>query len=87
MPPYLPPPALLPQATFLYGSLLRQLSHQAVGDMLGLNPGSKALDPGSEAAAAVLASALTQLRQAVGVYDYLAQKVLPDLFLTIKGDR
>lgn len=55
--------------------------------MLGLSPGSRAVDPVSDAAAAVLAAAVAQLRQAAGVYDYLAKQVLPSLFLTIKGDR
>lgn len=75
------------QSTFLYASLLRQLAHQSVSDMLGLSPGSRALDPGSEAAAAVLAAAVAQLRASSGVYDYLAKHTLPALFLTIKGDR
>lgn len=75
------------QSTFLYGSLLRQLAHQSVQDMLGLSPGSRAMDPASEAAAAVLAAAVAQLRQSAGVYDYLSKQVLPALFLTIKGDR
>jgi hypothetical protein len=51
------------QATFLYASLLRQLAHQGVQDMLGLSPGSTAMPAGSEAAAAALAAAATQLRQ------------------------
>jgi hypothetical protein len=55
--------------------------------MLGLSPGSRAMGPTSEAAAAVLAAAVAQLRQSAGVYDYLAKQVLPALFLTIKGDR
>lgn len=76
-----------PQSTFLYASLLRQLGHQAVSDLLGLSPGSRPLDPASEAAAAALAAAVAQLRQAAGVYDYLAKQVLPAMFLTIKGDR
>lgn len=75
------------QSTFLYGSLLRQLAHQSIQDMLGLSAGSRAMDPTSEAAAAVLAAAVAQLRQSAGVYDYLAKQVLPALFLTIKGDR
>jgi hypothetical protein len=54
---------VLLQATFLYASLLRQLGHQGVQDMLGLSPGSTALPPDSEAAATVLAAAATQLRQ------------------------
>jgi hypothetical protein len=69
---------------------------------LGLSPGSRALEPASEPAAAVLAAAVlaaavlaaavlaaavAQLRQSAGVYDYLAKQVLPALFLTVKGDR
>lgn len=56
-------PLLALQATFLYASLLRQLGHQGVQDMLGLSPGSTALPADSEAAATVLAAAATQLRQ------------------------
>uniref|UniRef100_A0A383VYS6 BRO1 domain-containing protein n=1 Tax=Tetradesmus obliquus TaxID=3088 RepID=A0A383VYS6_TETOB len=74
-------------ATFLYASLLRQLGHQGVQDMLGLSPGSTALPADSEAAATVLAAAATQLRQAAGVYDYLAEVMLPPLFASLKGDR
>jgi hypothetical protein len=86
-PPITPPPPLPVQSTFLYGSLLCQLAHQSVADLLGLSPGSRAVDPNSEAAAAVVAAAVAQLRQAAGVYDHLAKQMLPALLLTIKGDR
>lgn len=55
--------------------------------MLGISPGSRAVDPSTEAAAAVLAAAVAQLRQSAGVYDFLAKQVLPAMFLSIKGDR
>ncbi|KAF6260578.1 hypothetical protein COO60DRAFT_1700289 [Scenedesmus sp. NREL 46B-D3] len=74
-------------ATFLYASLLRQLGHQALQDLLGLSPGSTALPPDSEAATAALAAAATQLRQAAGVYDHLAEVMLPSLLASLKGDR
>lgn len=32
-----------PQATFLYGGLLRELAHQQLSDLLGLSTGSQAL--------------------------------------------
>ncbi|KAF8071277.1 hypothetical protein HT031_001360 [Scenedesmus sp. PABB004] len=74
-------------ATSLYAALLRQLAHQGVADLLGLSPGSTALPPGGDAAAAALAAAVAQLRGAAGVYEHLAESVLPPLFAELKGDR
>jgi hypothetical protein len=77
-----------PQATFLYASLLRQLAHQTILDLLGISPGSKSLQPGSDAAAAEIAAAVTLLRQAAGVYDHLADTILPPLFNSLgRADR
>jgi hypothetical protein len=75
------------QATFLYGCLLRELAHQAVRDMLGISKGSTPLDAASDAAAAALAAAVAQLRQAAGVFDFLHTQLLPPLALALKGDR
>lgn len=55
--------------------------------MLGLSTGSQALPPEGDAAAAALAAAATHLRQAAGVYEHLAEMLLPPLFAVLKGDR
>eukprot|EP00879_Flechtneria_rotunda_P001652 GHRR01001812.1.p1 GENE.GHRR01001812.1~~GHRR01001812.1.p1 ORF type:complete len:395 (+),score=149.03 GHRR01001812.1:171-1355(+) len=75
-------------ATFLYGALLRQLAHQSIQDLLGLSPGSTAVAAGEEPAAASLAAAVAQLRRAAGVYEHLAEVMLPPIFSSLgKGDR
>lgn len=75
------------QATFLYASLLRQLAHQGIQDLLGISPGSTTVPLSSDAAATAIAAAVGQLRQAAGVYEHLAEVMLPPLFTTLHGDR
>eukprot|EP00878_Enallax_costatus_P020039 GHUV01021168.1.p1 GENE.GHUV01021168.1~~GHUV01021168.1.p1 ORF type:complete len:229 (+),score=52.28 GHUV01021168.1:1231-1917(+) len=75
------------QATFLYASLLRQLAHQCIQDLLGLSPGSAAVPLSSDPAAAAVATAVGYLRQAAGVYEHLAEVMLPPLFTSMNGDR
>lgn len=71
-------------ATFLYGGLLRELAHQQLADMLGLSQGSTALE--GDARVAALAEITALLRQAAGVFAYLAEKLLPAL-VDLKPDR
>lgn len=75
------------QATFLYGSLLRQLGHQGIQDLLGLSPGSAPTPLSSDVAAAGVATAVGHLRQAAGVHEHLAELMLPTLFTSMSGDR
>jgi hypothetical protein len=79
-------PLLLPQATWLYGALLRQLASQTLDDLLGVSPGADKPAEG-EARAAATAEAASLLRQAAGVYAYLGEQVLPPLLSSLRGER
>jgi hypothetical protein len=73
------------QATTLYAALLRQLAHQGVADLLTSCAAGTA--PADGEAAALLASAASQLRAAAGVYTHLAEEELPSLLSSLRGDR
>jgi hypothetical protein len=77
---------LLPQATWLYGALLRQLAAQTLDDLLGVSPGADKPAEG-EARAAATAEAASLLRQAAGVYTYLGEQLLPPLLSSLRGER
>ncbi len=74
------------QATTLYAALLRQLAHQCLSDVLGSSDSSSEPMAG-EARVKELTEAATLLRKAAGVYAFLAERMLPPLQQTLKGDR